>query len=59
MSKENRRKVYDRLVSLGREKDISKALKKEFEPPKAEPKEVKENVKRSGNAVSRNKTAKG
>ena len=45
MSKANRLKVYDRLVSLGRELDISQALKDEF--GKKEEPVVKKKVKKN------------
>ena len=42
MSKENRKKEYDRLISLGRERDIPESLVKEFgEIKKDEKKESK------------------
>jgi hypothetical protein len=46
MSYKNRKKEYERLISLGREKDISQALQDEFgaKPPTIEP--VKKKVKK-------------
>lgn len=37
MSRTNREREYNRLVKLGREKDICPALMAEFAPAKAEP----------------------